>query len=157
MQPQDDELRIITLSYGWTTPAHPDPLGATLKFVQGEEVEPGLGVESVAKKVRDLKASRAAFTLGFVLTDLLPRGDDLITNTVLAEEVPSADCVPLRRFPPAKPLPVQNSYLQSLLGITCGVTVVCFMDDDEEDMCDELDENDDLPETFMQTKEEGWS
>ena len=33
MQPQDDELRIITLSYGWTTPAHPDPLGATLQRV----------------------------------------------------------------------------------------------------------------------------
>ena len=134
------------------------PLGATLKFVQGEEVEPGLGVESVAKKVRDLKASRSAFTLGFVLTELLPRGDDLITNPVLAEEVPSADCVPLRRFPPAKPPSVQNSYLQSLLGITCGVTVVCFMDDDEEDLCGELeDESDDLPETFMQSKEMEWS
>ena len=33
MAPQDDELRIITLSYGWTTPAHPDPLGATLQRV----------------------------------------------------------------------------------------------------------------------------
>jgi hypothetical protein len=27
---QDNGLRIIVLSYGWTTPQHPDPLGATL-------------------------------------------------------------------------------------------------------------------------------
>ena len=33
VQPEDDELRVIVLSYGWTTPAHPDPLGATLQRV----------------------------------------------------------------------------------------------------------------------------
>ena len=27
---QDSGLRVIVLSYGWTTPLHPDPLGATL-------------------------------------------------------------------------------------------------------------------------------
>ena len=30
IEPQDQGLRVIVLSYGWTTPQHPDPLGATL-------------------------------------------------------------------------------------------------------------------------------
>jgi len=30
IEPQDSGLRVIVLSYGWTTPLHPDPLGATL-------------------------------------------------------------------------------------------------------------------------------
>ena len=33
VQPEDDELRVIVLSYGWTTPSHPDPLGETVQRV----------------------------------------------------------------------------------------------------------------------------
>ena len=33
MEPSETGLPIIVLSYGWTTPAHPDPLGATLNRV----------------------------------------------------------------------------------------------------------------------------
>ena len=133
------------------------PLGATLKFVQGEEVEPGLGVESVAKKVRDLKASRSAFTLGFVLTELLPR---VMTssNPVLAEEVPSADCVPLRRFPRRSRRPCRTrTFSPCSASRAASPSCASWTTTRKTSAENWRTESDDLPETFMQSKEMEWS